>query len=207
MKITTVGLDIAKTVFKVHGADALPGSGLLASTTPGTPPTTTYFHGDHLDWRISTDANGNLLGQQGNYPFGESWYSSNGNQYVFTSYQRDGESGLDYALARYYDSTAARFCSADPVGGRPDDPQSWNRYAYVQNDPVNLTDPSGRGFLSWLGVLFRDLANFLTPGGFGNGFSPGGGGGGGNSAGPVAFPSTYVTYCALLEGQWRCHTQ
>ncbi len=35
----------------------------------------------------------------------------------------------------------------------------------------------------------------------------GGAGGGGNSAGPVSFPSTYVTYCALLEGQWRCHTQ
>src|SRR5271168_604854 len=53
-------------------------------------------------------------------------------------------------MARYYDSTVARFCSADPLGGQLDDPQTWNRYAYARNDPINLIDPSGQGFLSWL---------------------------------------------------------
>lgn len=111
---------------------------------------------DQLSWRVSTDGTsgsptyGQVIGQQGSYPFGESWYSSNGNEFAFTTYQRDSESGLDYAMARYYDSTAARFCSADPVSGQVDDPQTWDRYTYVRNDPLNLTDPSGESWLSWL---------------------------------------------------------
>jgi RHS repeat-associated protein len=46
---------------------------------------------------------------------------------------------------RYYSSTLARFTTPDPyrASGGPSDPQSWNRYAYVQNDPVNFNDPSG----------------------------------------------------------------
>jgi RHS repeat-associated protein len=89
-----------------------------------------------------------VIGYQGHYPFGESSYSNNGNDLVFTSYQRDAESGLDYAMVRYYDSTA-RFCSADPVGGQVNDPQTWNRYTYVRNDPINLTDPNGESWFSW----------------------------------------------------------
>jgi hypothetical protein len=64
-------------------------------------------------------------------------------------------------MARFYDSRVASFCSADPVEGNPENPQSWNRYAYVQNDPVNLTDPSGR-FLGLLIALFNWLLNFLA---------------------------------------------
>ncbi|MGC2528617.1 MAG: RHS repeat-associated core domain-containing protein [Candidatus Acidiferrum sp.] len=137
-------------------SDGLPGAGLLATLTGGPSPTITYFHDDHLSWRISTDGTpgsptyGQVNGSQGSYPFGDSWYSSNGNEFAFTSYQRDSESGLDYAMARYYDSTAGRFCSADPVGGQINDPQTWDRYSYVRNDPINLTDPNGQSWLSWL---------------------------------------------------------
>jgi len=101
---------------------------------------------------VTKDASGNDIGEQGHFPFGEPWYTKNSanGQWVFTTYQRDQESGLDYALARYYDSTVARFCSADPLGGQPGDPQSWNRYSHSRNDPVNLVDPSGMGFLRWL---------------------------------------------------------
>jgi RHS repeat-associated protein len=151
-------------------SDSIPGIGLLATITGGSTPTTTYFHDDHLSWRISTDGTpgsptyGQVNGQQGHYPFGESWYSSNGNEFVFTSYQRDSESGLDYAMARYYDSGEARFCSADPLGGQLADPQTWNRYAYVRNDPINLTDPSGQGFLTWLFDALAILADIFTGG-------------------------------------------
>jgi hypothetical protein len=69
---------------------------------------TTYYHQDHLSVRLTTDGTtgsptyGQVLSQQGTYPYSEQWYQSgSGNKFVFTSYNRDSESGLDYALARY----------------------------------------------------------------------------------------------------------
>jgi len=47
---------------------------------------------------------------------------------------------------RYYNPTAGAFFSPDPGGiktANPKDPSSWNRYAYVQGDPVNFTDRTG----------------------------------------------------------------
>jgi RHS repeat-associated protein len=139
---------------------------LLAMITGGT--TTTFYHNDHLSVRLTTDGTvgsptyGQVLSQEGHFPFGESWYQSGPtNKWFFTSYDRDSESGLDYALARYYDSRTGTFCSADPLAGSPDDPQTWNRYPYGRNDPVDMIDPSGQGFLGWLelaGLLLTDIA-------------------------------------------------
>lgn len=43
-------------------------------------------------------------------------------------------------------------------------PQSWNRYAYVENDPINLSDPSGQGFWEDLGFAIADVfAAILAP--------------------------------------------
>lgn len=59
--------------------------------------------------------------------------------------ERDIETGLDYFLARYYANTQGRFTSPDPLlsSGTVEDPQSWNRYAYVLNNPLKLIDPDG----------------------------------------------------------------
>ncbi len=84
------------------------------------------------------------MGQQGHYPFGESWYaSSTTTKWQFTSYERDSESTLDYAMFRYDNSRLGRFMTPDPIAGSISNPQSLNRYAYVLNDPVNLVDPLG----------------------------------------------------------------
>lgn len=63
----------------------------------------------------------------------------------FTGKERDAESGLDYFGARYFSGAQGRFTSPDPLlnSGRPWDPQSWNRYAYVGNNPLRYTDPLG----------------------------------------------------------------
>lgn len=63
--------------------------------------------------------------------------------YKFTGYERDPETGLDYAFARYYSSRLGRFLSADRLRGAVGSLQSHNAYAYVANNPTNLTDPSG----------------------------------------------------------------
>jgi RHS repeat-associated protein len=49
----------------------------------------------------------------------------------FTSYERDTETGLDYAFARYYSSRLGRFLFTDPLGGSIGDLQSHNAYAYT----------------------------------------------------------------------------
>ena len=61
----------------------------------------------------------------------------------FTSYERDGETGNDYANARYVESRMGRFLSPDPLMGDIADPQSLNRYSYVLNNPLRSTDPTG----------------------------------------------------------------
>jgi RHS repeat-associated protein len=71
----------------------------------------------------------------------------------------DAATGLYYYGARYYDATAGRFVSADPIVPAPGNPQSLNRYAYVLNDPVNLTDPTGHFSI---GKLFKKLFKAIT---------------------------------------------
>ncbi len=63
----------------------------------------------------------------------------------FTAKERDAESGLDYFGARYFSGPQGRFTSPDPLlnSGRPWIPQSWNRYTYVLNNPLQYNDPTG----------------------------------------------------------------
>jgi RHS repeat-associated protein len=61
----------------------------------------------------------------------------------YTGKERDAESGLDYFGARYYGSNMGRFMSPDDFGGHLEDPQTLNRYAYVRNNPLRYTDPTG----------------------------------------------------------------
>ena len=63
----------------------------------------------------------------------------------FTGYERDEETGLDFAEARYYYNNHGRFTAVDPLlaSGKSSDPQTFNRYVYVMNSPLRLIDPSG----------------------------------------------------------------
>ncbi len=94
--------------------------------------------------RVNSNTSGTSVGQQGNYPYGMPWYSSSATtKWRFTSYERDSETALDYAMFRYDSSRLGRFLTPDPMAGSVSNPQSLNRYAYVGNDPVNLVDPLG----------------------------------------------------------------
>jgi RHS repeat-associated protein len=62
----------------------------------------------------------------------------------YTGKERDQESGLDYFGARYLNSNMGRFMSPDDGSDQdPSDPQSWNLYSYVQNNPTRNVDPDG----------------------------------------------------------------
>src|SRR3974377_1832303 len=60
--------------------------------------------------------------------------------------ERDAESGLDYFGARYFSGPQGRFTTPDKVFAdqHPQDPQSWNLYAYVTNNPLKFVDDTGR---------------------------------------------------------------
>jgi len=65
--------------------------------------------------------------------------------YKFTGKERDTESGNDYFGARYYASSLGRFMVSDKAFNdqSQNDPQSWNLYGYVRNNPISFTDPTG----------------------------------------------------------------
>ena len=61
----------------------------------------------------------------------------------YTGQINESELGLYFYNARYYDPDLGRFTSADTIVPQPGNPQDWDRYAYVRNNPVNYNDPSG----------------------------------------------------------------
>jgi RHS repeat-associated protein len=86
-----------------------------------------------------------LASESKHYPYGEAQGTPpSDTKDHFATYRRD-ETGLDYAWNRYYSSTMGRFTTTDPYGGsaKLTNPQSWNRYSYVENNPVNATDRTG----------------------------------------------------------------
>ncbi|MCX6544505.1 MAG: Tox-REase-5 domain-containing protein [Acidobacteria bacterium] len=91
-------------------------------------------------------------------PFGEEW-NPPGNakeKKLFTGHERDADTGLDYFGARYYRPQVGRFTTIDPLQTTAEnlvDPQRWNRYAYVTNNPLKYTDPDGKNPLLIMGGI------------------------------------------------------
>jgi RHS repeat-associated protein len=124
---------------------------------------TSYLTPDSLGTpRVVTDSTGTVKARHDYLPFGEEITASVGARttslgYVvdsvrqkFTGYERDNETRLDYAQARYYSSTQGRFTSPDPLlsSAQTAAPQSWNRYAYVGSNPLAYIDPEGMSTVS-----------------------------------------------------------
>jgi RHS repeat-associated protein len=90
---------------------------------------------------LTTDANGDFVARVLYYPYGEKRYVEGTltTDYQYTGQRKEGFGLYDYN-ARYYDPYLARFVSADTVVPEPENPQDWNRYSYVRNNPVLYTD-------------------------------------------------------------------
>ncbi len=111
------------------------------------PSTNLYFGGKLISkssQAVVVDRLGSLGGATKYYPYGQERTTTTQDTEKFATYHRDA-TNLDYADQRYYTSAWGRFLTPDPyrASGGPADPQSWNRYAYVENDPANFHDPSG----------------------------------------------------------------
>ena len=106
----------------------------------------TWVHQDHLDsLRAISDGAGAGIATREFAAFGEQVGSTGTDSGTrgYGAHWQDGESGLLYMGARYYDPVLARFVQPDSVVPEPGDPQSWNRYSFVRNNPYNRVDPTG----------------------------------------------------------------
>jgi RHS repeat-associated protein len=100
--------------------------------------------------RATTDAHGVARARCLGLPFGDVMSCRNRpDPHYFTIKERDAESSDDSFGARHYNSSIVRLISPDHlfVDQHPEDPQSWNLYAYVRNNPLIMLDPNGLGCL------------------------------------------------------------
>jgi RHS repeat-associated protein len=140
---------------------------------------------DHLgSTRMVVDRTGSLGGIKRHdfAPFGEELvagvgirsasigYSADSVRQRYTGYERDGETGLDFAQARYFSNSQGRFASIDPLyyqAMMAIDPQRFNLYAYSRNNPLKFIDPDGervvlRGDPEWIVTnILNELAGGL----------------------------------------------
>jgi RHS repeat-associated protein len=151
------------------------GRRMIAKITGGT---TQYFLSDRLNIRLMLDTSGNVIGRQGHLPFGENFGESGSQEkHHFTSYERDSESGFDYAVNRYYSVVTGRFVSADPIldlglrmrkvigtmsssakrtiASQVSRPQKLDQYNYAMDEPINKSDPYG--LETWGECMTREM--------------------------------------------------
>ena len=133
-----------------------------------------YFTLDHLgSVSVITDQNGNIV-ERDSYDAWGRRRDANGTDAVcgstasettrgFTGQEEMDQVCLVNMNARLYDPTIGRFMQADPTVESPDVPQDLNRYSYVGNNPLSLTDPSGLCFLGcfWKDGIFKAIFDIV----------------------------------------------
>lgn len=143
--------EVTVFVYDANGSLAAEYSNVQAQN-----PATRYITADILDSpRVITDGAGAVTARQDYMPFGEESYAGRssdqkygygtGVRQGFTGYEKDDETQLDFAEARYYNPQHGRFTAVDPLlaSGKSTNPQSFNRYAYAGNNPTLRVDPNG----------------------------------------------------------------
>ncbi len=165
--------NLETTVFVYDGMGKLVAE--YSTATPPPNPTTSYTATDQLGSpRVMTDSQGNVISRRDFMPFGEEltpdqnyrtanlkYNLGDGIRQKFTGYQKDEETGLDFAEARMYENRHARFTAVDPLlaSGKSANPQTFNRYVYVMNNPLVLTDPTGLQAGSHVGKVYYKIYN------------------------------------------------
>ncbi len=124
-----------------------------------------YVTHDHLGSnRLVQDQAGNTIAVLNYQAYGKLGSTGGTNpsilSYLYTGQELDPETGFYNYRARLYDPVLGRFCSPDPKN------QTASPYVYVNNDPFDLTDPTGESFLgdmfSWIGQMLIDITEVVA---------------------------------------------
>lgn len=138
----TYGLDLISQrrsgVDSFYVSDALGSTRVLTNNQGVVTDTYTY------------DAFGELIARTG----------TTVNSFLYTGEQKDDAAGLYYLRARYYNPGNGRFLTSDPFQGELESPQSQNKYSYVENNPVNSTDPLGLYSMGQGSAIDNEIGKF-----------------------------------------------
>ncbi|MGE5786697.1 MAG: RHS repeat-associated core domain-containing protein [Myxococcales bacterium] len=125
------------------------GDRLIAEVTKdefGNEEKRRHVHGDHLGSpSLMTDETGVVTEKRKFSSFGNpnAPFADDTLRTGFTGHEHDSELGLVNMRGRMYDPKLKRFLTPDPFITEPFTPRGLNRFAYVQNSPLNFVDPSG----------------------------------------------------------------
>jgi RHS repeat-associated protein len=141
-----------------------------ATTGASQGTKTKYFHKDHLgSVEVVTDQNKSVLARYSYDAFGKNRDSNLGGfltdtssilqvtPHRFTAHEHMDNMGIIHMNGRTYDPELGRFMSADPNIDGAANPQGYNRFSYLQNNPLNAIDPSGYKKF-WKKKWFKKLA-------------------------------------------------
>ena len=123
---------------------------------------TSYLYNDALGSPIAeVDQSGETLWREAYMPFGARLINDTKlNKYWFIGKEQDS-SGLSYFGARYYHPLTMRFMAPDPMSLDPENPFTFNRYAYGNNNPYKYVDPDGK-WVQLVGTGLGAFGGFIT---------------------------------------------
>jgi RHS repeat-associated protein len=125
-----------------------------------------FLLGDHLgSTAITATTSGSKLAELRYYPWGGVRYSygPTPTDYRFTGQQEIATIGLYFYNSRFYDASIGRFVSPDTIIPLQQGSQAWDRYAYVNNNPVRYKDPSGHDVCNEDGNCFNKQGWYRAP--------------------------------------------
>ena len=104
-----------------------------------------HYHNDALGSPIAaTDEQGRVVWRKSYTPYGQPIDQAAPNEPGYTGKFEEPDLGIQNFGARWYDPRIGRFLAIDPAGFDPQNPQSFNRYAYANNNPYAYVDPDGK---------------------------------------------------------------
>src|SRR5207245_8530573 len=121
-------------------------------------------HEDHLgSIRFVSSSTGTKV-FSGNYvPYGpQNGASGTPDEFMFAGKIYDGSTGFYYFGGRFYDPATGRFITQDSSPGVREDPQSFDRYVYARDNPLEIVDPNGHDWWSGLVNTVTSFASSVT---------------------------------------------